>query len=313
MTESRKTLSTKVQEWLHKHGYPLEMTTAKTFADAGFYPDQSVYYRDPETDTPREIDVVAGHQGEYADYFMFSVTFCIECKKSSKPWVVFVGPDKVGKSAFHRGWICSKIGQDVKDNLPLAVTHKQAFHKWERPWGTGVTTAQVGVSDSEGKQSKQRDGSNNDAPYKAMMGATKAAYAIAQEANTKKWYDNDPSVLFGAMTQPVVVFDGILFEAVLNDSGEIEVSQVDESIVLFRYPFSRNEEEGIAVRIVTLPKLKDFVERAIKVRIAITDCKDVQEAAYEKHHQLKRSLSEMHDAAKALETAPKRTLGVDHR
>ncbi len=303
MNDLKKPLADRVQEWLAKHGYPLEMTVAKTFKDAGTFIDQSIYYLDPETDTPREIDVVAGwRDGEFADYFMFSVLFCIECKKSNVPWVVFASPDGHKPSAFHRGWICSKIGQDVKDNLPPQATYQHRFHHWERPWGTGMTTALRETNDS-----------NNDAPYKAMMGATKAAYAIAKEADSRKWNDDNERVLFGAMTLPVVVLDGTLFEAMLGESGDIEVKQVDESIVLFRYPFSPNEEEGIAIRVVTLPKLKDFAERAKDVEDIITNCKDVQTAAYKKYHRPKRSLSELRDASKKREIRGKRTPDIGER
>lgn len=292
MSDSKKPLDQKVLEWLEKQGYPLEMAVAKAFQDAGMHVDQSVYYRDPETDTPREIDVVAGWEdGEFADYFMFSCQFCIECKKSKYPWVVFSATSRVQSNLFFRSWICSRIGKDVQAYLPAQAGSDHPFYKWGRQFGTGVTTAL-----------RPGDQSNSDAPYKALMGATKAAFAFAEQSDSRKWEGRaQPSgrVLFGAMAQPVVVLDGKLLEARLDESGEIKVNEVDESIVLFRYPFSTDTANGVAVRIITIEKLDDFASRAADIENAITDSVEAQEKAYHEHYKPQRSLKEMSEAAEA--------------
>ncbi|WP_286764263.1 MULTISPECIES: hypothetical protein [Rhodopirellula] len=289
MSDSKKPLDQEVLDWLNSQGYPLEMTVAKAFQDAGMHVDQSVYYRDPETDTPREMDIVAGlEDGVVTENFLFSCQFCIECKKSSDSWVVFAATGKLLPSLFINSWICSKIGHSVKSYLPLETGYSHPFYKWNRAFGTGITNA-----------SKK---SNNDVPYKALLGATKAAFALAQQADSKKWEGSaqpNGKVLFGTMTQPVVVLDGNLFEARLDESGEIKVNEVNESIVLFRYPFSRNTSHGVAVPIVTTAVLDDFAARAADIENAITGCVEAQQKAYHEHYKPQRSLKEMSEAAQA--------------
>jgi hypothetical protein len=52
-------LKTKVEEWISKEGYPLEMQVAQIFQEAGYSVTQSDYYEDFETGKHREIDVTA--------------------------------------------------------------------------------------------------------------------------------------------------------------------------------------------------------------------------------------------------------------
>ncbi len=51
LNQSTKPLSVKVQEWLEKQGYPLEMTVASKLARVDLDVTQSSYYDDPETET----------------------------------------------------------------------------------------------------------------------------------------------------------------------------------------------------------------------------------------------------------------------
>ena len=62
MTQRKDDLSSKVEEWVNKQGYPFEMRVAAAFRKAGFGITQSDYYTDTETGTAREIDVVASMQ-----------------------------------------------------------------------------------------------------------------------------------------------------------------------------------------------------------------------------------------------------------
>lgn len=52
-------LPTSVADWMGKQGYPLEMRVAAAFLKAGLRIIQADYYEDPDTKTPREIDVLA--------------------------------------------------------------------------------------------------------------------------------------------------------------------------------------------------------------------------------------------------------------
>src|SRR5688500_18200731 len=87
----------KVMEWLSTTGFPLEMSAASAFLEAGFEVTQSHMYEDAQSDKAREIDVFARDP----DYLgIVDIAFIIECKSSSKPWVVLLPTE--GQVRFNR-------------------------------------------------------------------------------------------------------------------------------------------------------------------------------------------------------------------
>src|SRR5690348_1970744 len=82
-----------VAKWLRSQGYPLEMSVARAFRQAGFRVTQGRYYEDPQSHEWREIDVAASWAITRAgdtDVSRIAVTVAAECKLSrDKPWVLF--------------------------------------------------------------------------------------------------------------------------------------------------------------------------------------------------------------------------------
>lgn len=79
-----------ITDWLNKTGFPLEMEAASAFRDAGFDVRQSATYADPQSDKGREIDVLAMDPDLIG---IIDISFVVECKSSTKPWVVFTSDD----------------------------------------------------------------------------------------------------------------------------------------------------------------------------------------------------------------------------
>lgn len=79
----------KIKEWINKNGYPLEMYTSRIFKNNGFNVAQSLYYKDISTEKYREIDILA-HKNNIVNNVSINISFVIECKKSVKPWIIFV-------------------------------------------------------------------------------------------------------------------------------------------------------------------------------------------------------------------------------
>ena len=83
-------LKNKVLDWIKKTGFPLEMEAASAFRSAGFGVRQSFTYTDPQSEKGREIDVLA----QDPDWMgVIEISFVLECKASSKPWVVLTSED----------------------------------------------------------------------------------------------------------------------------------------------------------------------------------------------------------------------------
>lgn len=274
MNNSEK-LSDKITSWLNEHGYPLEMLVAQAFIGTGIHTDQSVYFNDPETGEPREIDIVAGwEEGEFVDYLMFSIEYFVECKTSKHPWVLFVKPGRSYSSIFGQSWVCSKVGESVKEHLTWGPSMLNTLDRWDGNLAYGVTDA-------------FRSADSRDAPYKALMSAAKAAHARSRWTDTRRWEPFDKRVLFASMSQPVIVLGGNLFEATLDESGKVTVGQVTEGVALFRYPFAGRANECTAVRILTLDALPRFVANAKQAIETITESKHALQKAYMKHIELR--------------------------
>jgi hypothetical protein len=79
-----------VLKWLNETGFPLEMTAASAFRQAGFEVQQSATYVDLQSEKGREIDVLASDP-DLIGFIDLSVV--VECKSSTKPWVVLTSND----------------------------------------------------------------------------------------------------------------------------------------------------------------------------------------------------------------------------
>ena len=155
-------LSGKVKAWIQIQGFPLEMQVAEAFLKAGFRTVQADYYTDPDTQTNREIDVVASSQADYGRHVV-RLNVVAECKVSKdKPWVLLTSSRP--KAANHSGEKLLMRAAKMEAYQRLAL-----FRSPERP-AYGVL---------------QAFSSGNDAAYIASMSAAKAAAALISKRDTQ--------------------------------------------------------------------------------------------------------------------------------
>ena len=243
MTDSN--VVSKLREWLDKQGYPLEMRTARAFRDTGFDVFQSHYYSDPESDSQREMDVIAVWPEITGQ---LEISFSIECKFSSgKPWMLFADPNTLsGRNVLFSYGVMSasarKIFVDKGFNPPDELEFmKLPWMKKEGAIGFGLTQAFT---------------QKEDVAYKASIGSLKSAIARKLESDSKSW---QPFVF----SFPVIVIDDLLFECVLSDSGEIEINEITHGNLFF--PISIAGESGTCINVVTADYLPQFAADAKNV------------------------------------------------
>lgn len=235
-------LEHKVEDWLQKHGYPLEMTVAKAFREVGFDVDQSDYYFDAEISTYREMDVSAKLCRD-TDTVHYAVNFLIECKFCKEyPWVVFKDSRDQGGNFKLIMMPGNTLGQKMTsyymahkqiNNLPIFCNHES-----------------IGYAAVETLRSSEK----KDNCYTAFMAISKALYAYSQ----KPKYTHSAGKEISEIFIPIIVIHGSLFESYLNDSGKIEIKEVNNSSVLWSNPVCGNR--STIIRIVTLDSLKEFAE-----------------------------------------------------
>jgi hypothetical protein len=237
MPESKQDLREKVAGWLEKEGYPLEMKVAHAFRRRNFRVQQGHFFKDPNTDKVREIDVLASRRGDIGGRLV-RVVFIIECKWSKdKPWVVFTDSSIHltdaqcirERSASHHG---RRILQ-VAAGAPL-LSDAGLFFMPEAP-AYGTRTALT----------------DNDRTYEALSSVTAATNALVALL--------DPAPI-AAVFFPVIVLDGRLFGCDLAPDGTITITERSTHVLVWRRPMA--SAPRAIVHLVTLADLDRLVEES---------------------------------------------------
>ncbi len=242
MTDS---IESNIKDWLKKQGYPLEMRVASAFQEQGFSITQSDYFRDPESDKYREIDVIASI-GTFADeerHILFNISFVVECKNSNeKPWLLFqglseglsIGTEIALRQANEPGRVAlleMSLQEDMKTNELFKLPSRLSY---------GITRA---------------FGDKADVPYEAVLATCKATNALAQRPEV--WSENRISA--GEIFFPVVLVEGKLFECFLNTKNEINLLQTNRGTLIFRNPAVGSDRT--VVDVITLDGLPGYLQQ----------------------------------------------------
>jgi hypothetical protein len=241
-------LHQKTLAWLEKQGYPLEMKVASQLrAKTKFQVRQGWYYTDSESNQSREIDVVATASD---DYGYATIHFAIECKATSKPWVLFTSTyttenyNRILAFAF-----CSKDARDALSDALFPVDDQAISLRKELPW--------MWDRESVGYALVQAFEGNSDAPFAATSAAVKAAlhcFASSPEHNS-------PPPLI--VSFPVVVTASPLFECSLGDDGSTQLREIDRGFLFYQRRIGALPPTTVAI--VTEKGLGAYIDECIAV------------------------------------------------
>ncbi|MBI2313502.1 MAG: hypothetical protein HYU77_13465 [Betaproteobacteria bacterium] len=248
-------LTDKFIEWLQSTGFPLEMEAASAFRTAGFDVRQSSTFPDPQSDKGREIDVLA----QDPDFFgVIEIAFVIECKSSSKPWVVFTSDDAL--SGYNRLFAFSVMSQAARNALA------------ERFAQLSVLGPYIKRPERGGYGFRQALGKEADPAYTAAMAALKACHGVAKDRTSS-------SIPRLAFAFPVIVVDSPLFECSRAQDGKLELTGVSNSEFLFSAYIP--EHIGCCVKVITREHLPEFATSAKMLANAIReDLKDEEDRVF---------------------------------
>lgn len=216
----KEDLTSNLRDWLQREGYPFEMRVARAFAKAGFDIQQSDYYDDPETGSPREVDVVASVQSSAKFDLIFRIIFLIECKSSlDKPWLLFCTPgDDLPKPGKVAQRISSRAGVPVLSGLARDKNVQDlTLFKLRAPVGYGL---------------KQAFTKEKDIAYAAMFSVGSAA-----KAGALYWTKHPHESRVVELIFPVIVIDGRLFECWLDEADVISLTEATSGTLLWRNRF----------------------------------------------------------------------------
>lgn len=202
-------LSSKVLTWLDRSGFPLEMKAAAAFRDAGFEVRQSATYADPSAQKGREIDVLANDPDPLGGTDLAAV---VECKSSSKPWVVLTAGD---------------VMEGYNRLRTRAVYTDRAFVGLTRgPMENLKVSCLLHAAGRCGYALRQAFSNGNDPGYEAAMAVVSACKGIFPPKVIPGW-----EIIAAAV--PIIVVNAPIFECELRVDGQLELTEVKQSDFLF--------------------------------------------------------------------------------
>ena len=240
------TLRDKVAEWLSKEGYPLEFQVANCFHKNGFNVHQGGYITDGQSESLREVDVLAEINTRVND-ILFRIYHVVECKWSKdKPWIIFTSPSaRIDPAACVAQTIASKFGTAIL----WASAGEKSLH----------SLSLFSIPYRPGFGGRQAFGKGNDIFYSAMQSVVSATYAVAIR------YDDRLTVPFGFpkiahIVFPIIVVDGKLFEAYFDsDNGNVNIEEQSKARLHWRG--AESWKYFSTLDIVTVDVLDDFVQQ----------------------------------------------------
>ena len=244
-------MTDKIKEWLEKQGYPLEMKVAKELNNQGFESFQSHYYKDPETEKQREIDVVANYRTTNG-LNVVNFQFIIECKNNQdKPWIAFSSEENsISRKSYIAQRPCGRIGSKYLEHLSQVADLK--------------TNQLFNLPSSFAYNITQAFETSSDRVYTALMSVVNAIKYRRERINSEIAYDN-----FCEIYLPTIVIGGKLFDSFLNRNNENCVEEIDHKYLLWRNKVL--DVPNVIIEVTTfdsfknrLPIIKTDIENLIK-------------------------------------------------
>lgn len=240
---SNEELTKKVIKEIEKSGFPLELRVSRLLEKNDYFLAHNTYYVDQDEGKGREMDLRALKNFEWHLGHVVRHCLIVECKKSEKPWVIFTSvetPYDRKVDEIPRG------GSDPKNKL-----------------GSGEAE---GIKEIHPFANYKRRGRSYFEPFrksgeqKNIFGAltTSAKATIA----TQGFATGERSVCF---YYPLVVFQGNLYEAYLDNNSDVQVQEADLVVTSFFYQSAEYKSENFLIPIVTERALPSFCSDLDKV------------------------------------------------
>lgn len=217
-------LERKIKNWVLKNGYPFEMEVASLFQKEGFKISQSLLYKDTDTNKYREIDVIA-YLNKVVNGVSFSFSFVIECKKSTnKPWLVFKNKNLINPKLNRFKPFATKNAEILLDKINGKEKYKNLFPNINNA-GYNLVVAF--------KESK-------DLAYSATTSLLKACDYLIHKFNNFNLKQCNIYI-------PMVLIEGVLFDACLDIKNELNFNKVNSSVVMNTKILDENNSNLITI------------------------------------------------------------------
>ena len=243
-------IEAKLIRYLDKTGYPIELRVGGIFEKYGWRVNHNSYYVDEDEQKGREIDIVAVSNTSSTQY-RIAVCSSLICgiKKGTKyPWVIF--STKRG-TAEHEGWGRLHYAEGQVDSTLLP------FEQIERK-STTSQFARIGRSYCEAYKSDDA----KSAIFEALTAVVKASeyWVKKNKESSSGFYRDSLGSRDITFVDPIIVLDGLLYEAYLDDDNHLQIEEKTHIPVSLGH-ISKAYGPGYLVEIVALNALDQLISK----------------------------------------------------
>lgn len=214
-SEPEKPLESQLLDWIRTEGYPFEMQVARSLRGEANEIIQSVFYTDPTSNNPREIDVVSRFWMPFAQGSGL-IELVIECKGDTKPWVLL--------SSGPHGFDLATLSQSHVATKPAWEMLMRLREEPEIGESSILRPALLAHGVVQGLKTK-----NQDVAYDAMRGVISAA--VARVAETGEGSSIQP---YFDLHLPVIVINARLFQYSVDERGDDHLEEVSRGHLISR-------------------------------------------------------------------------------
>ncbi len=241
---------------INKTGFPLELKVGNCFDKKDWNVSYNKYYLDDDERKGREIDIAA-YKNKFCKNkpFHIGVYIIAEVKNSSKdrPWIIFSVDFRYYD--FVRGY--ARMYYTTHCNLQSFLTTEEieiesGFSGYDK----------LGKSYCEAVEDKEKEKPAK--IFSALTATIKASEYIF--ARNKKIAESITPKEEKAINffEPIIIFNGELYEAFLNNEEKISLKEVSRALVSFDYKSPAYQRFHYGVQIITFRELPNYLSEKEK-------------------------------------------------
>ena len=251
-----------IKENIKKSGFPLELFVSSKISKYNF-PQTGEYFFDPSENTHRSVDFFVPHFAADDSKMGLSSNLVIECKKSERDAWVFFELNDVVLQPHHSGqWI------DYEDYL--SGNYQKSNLMWKYDWNLNLHY-HAALRTKRSRQfyvvKKGNKNTNNDEVKDSIFEALNQILKFI-EYRTKKAEQNIANTSLNqtmhpifTIYYPIIVFDGFLVNAFLDNNEELQVEEKKHVILSYDYqPDYCDNPQTFYIDIVKKEYLEEFLK-----------------------------------------------------
>jgi hypothetical protein len=210
---------------MKRAGFPLEISTGMRFSGRGWNVEHQMIFHDEDERKSRNIDLVA-HKAVDKQFLSFKRLnyTVVECKKSKSPWVFYTPNSSLLEKQIEVSAFRLKALSKPMPSLMQVRTLSAHSHYFSKKPTDRVGQASYVAFDVDMEGGKKRK-KGHDSFFTALNQVLKAVRH--QERETMSFFRYNITQGLLVVHYPVIVFDGDMYECVLDANEEPQLTETD--------------------------------------------------------------------------------------